>query len=117
VNACLAVGFFPFELKPIPATPTHCRGCEVPLELLRRYAGLCKACVAKRVRRVRRRRRPLKVLREFVRRGEKQVEVQCGCGAKHVMRMAIYKARRPQWCNRCRLLDIARHGFEAEFAR
>lgn len=116
-RARLAVGFFPFEVKPVPATPTHCRGCKAPLELTRRYAGLCKTCVAKRSKRCRRGRPPLKVLREFVQRGEKFIEVQCGCGARRVMRLATYKARRPQSCKRCRVRDVARNGFEAEYAR
>lgn len=106
----------PFELKPIPATPTHCRDCATLLELLRRYAGLCKACVAKRAKR----RKPLrlmKIVRSFVRHRCKFVEVECDCGVRRVMRLATYNVQRPQCCKRCRLRAMAKQGFEAEYRR
>ena len=109
-------GYFPFEVKPVPATPTHCRDCKAPLELLRRYAGLCKRCVAARTKR-RKAPRQMKVLRSFVRQGEKHLEVECGCGARRVMRQSTYNAQRPQSCKKCRLRTVAKHGFEAEYPR
>jgi hypothetical protein len=109
-------GYFPFELKPVPATPTHCRDCKAPLELLRRYAGLCKRCIEKRTKR-RKAPRPMKIVRDFVRHGEKHIEVECGCGERRVMRLSTYNAQRPQSCKRCRLRAVAKHGFEAEYPR
>lgn len=109
-------GHFPFEVKPVPATPTNCRGCDVVLEPMRRYAGLCRECVIKRSKR-RRRQRPMRVVQTFVRAGEKHLEVECGCGARRVMRLSTYNAQRPQTCKRCRLRAVSRHGFEAEYAR
>jgi hypothetical protein len=109
-------GFFPYEVKAVPATPTHCRDCKLLLELLRRYAGLCKGCVAKRAKR-RKAPRPMKLVRTFVRNGEKHLEVECGCGARRVMRQSTYNAQRPQSCKRCRLRAVAKHGFEAEYPR
>lgn len=109
-------GYFGFEVKPVPATPTHCRDCAQPLELLRRYAGLCKRCIERRTKR-RKAPRQMKVLRTFVRHGEKHLEVECGCGARRVMRQSTYNAQRPQSCKRCRLKAVAKHGFEAEYMR
>lgn len=96
-------------IEAVPATPTHCRGCGQLLELLRRYAGLCKACVAKRAKAVQRR-RPLRVLREFVQGGEKFVEVQCACGGKRIMRRSTYNAQLPQSCRACRRREVAQNG-------
>jgi hypothetical protein len=110
-RACRAAGFFAFQskLKPVPETPTHCRGrgCGTLLEPLRRYSGLCRVCVLKRMRRAARKRdkRELRVLRDFVRQGERHIEVECGCGAKYVMRLSTFNAQRPTRCRRCRLRD------------
>jgi hypothetical protein len=109
-------GHFAFELKPVPATPTHCRDCEAALEPLRRYAGLCKPCVEKRAK-CRAEPRQMRIVRSFVRHGEKHLEVECGCGERRVMRQSTYNAQRPQSCKRCRMRAIARHGFEAEYRR
>lgn len=109
-------GAFAFPVKPIPAGPLTCRDCGAPLELLRRYAGLCKDCVGKRAKR-RKAPRPMKIVRSFVRHGEKHIEVECGCGERRVMRQSTYNAQRPQSCKRCRLRMIAKQGFEAEYPR
>jgi len=104
-------------LKAVPSTPTHC-GCGVELEPMRRYAGLCKRCVAEWSER--RRRRPTRasrVLRRFVRNRVWYVEVECGCKVRRTMREATYKVQRPQSCKRCRLRTVERNGFEAEYAR
>ena len=103
-------GYFAFQLKAVPATPTHCRGrgCKTLLEPMRRYAGLCKPCVAKVAKRAASRRRPqLRILRDFVRHGEKHIEVECTCGNKRVMRLATYNTQRPQRCKECRLREAA----------
>jgi len=111
-------GHFAFDLKTIPATPTHCR-CGTELEPLRRYAGMCQRCVARWMRRRAKRPAParlrMRVVRRYVRAGVKYVVVQCGCGAgRRTMRAATYDTQRPQSCNRCRLRDVDRHGFEPE---
>lgn len=103
-------GYFAFQLKAVPATPTHCRGrgCSTLLEPMRRYAGLCKPCVAKRSKRAARRRRPqLRILRDFMRAGEKHIEVECTCGNKRVMRLSTYNTQRPQRCKECRLREAS----------
>jgi hypothetical protein len=111
----------PFKLKPVPAKPTHCRSCGLLLEAMRRYAGLCKKCVAEWPR--------LCVLappaaeprmqtvRHFMRRGTKWVELECACGTKREMQLSTYEAQRPQSCKPCRLRALKRRGFEAEYAR
>ena len=86
------------------------------LAVLRRYAGLCKACVAKRAKH-RPPPRPMRIVRSFVRHGERYHEIECGCGARRVMRQSTYVVQRPQSCKRCRLRAVAKHGFEAEYAR
>ena len=96
------------RMKDVPATPTHCqgRGCGALLEPMRRYAGLCKACVAKRAKR----RKPpvlMRVLRSFVRHGERFVEVQCACGNRRIMRLWSFNDQRPTRCKRCRLRAAA----------
>lgn len=108
----------PYALKPVPSAPTHC-GCGAELEPLRRYAGLCARCVAARPR-PRRRMRPaarLRVLEHFKRRGEKCVRIECGCGARRIMTLRAYKVQRPESCQKCRLREVDRRGFEAEYAR
>lgn len=95
-------GFFPWRLKPVPTGPTECRSCGVPLEPLRRYAGLCKACVAARPKR-RRPARQQRIVRRFVRSGETYLELECGCGARRVMHVGTYNTQRPAQCKRCQL--------------
>jgi hypothetical protein len=106
-------------LKAVPATPTHC-GCGVELEPLRRYAGLCKRCVATWTQRSRQRQaeRPImQVVRRFARKSVKYVEVECGCKVRRTMREATYRVQRPQCCKRCRLRAVDKNGFEAEYPR
>lgn len=97
--------------KDIPDEPTHCqgRGCGVLLEPLRRYAGLCKACVVKCSRRLAKKRpKPkLRILRSFMRHGEKHVEVECVCGNRRIMRLSTLRIERPTRCKRCRLREAA----------
>lgn len=118
-RARLTAGYFALEryVKPVPATPTHCRGCGTELELLRRYAGLCQRCVAARMTAAPAPQPRLQIVRDFVRHGEKFVVVQCACGAQRTMRLSTYNAQRPLTCKACRLAAIKRHGFEAEYAR
>ncbi len=95
-------GFFPYRLNPVPDSPTECQSCGATLEPLRRYAGLCKACVAARPKR-RRRHRPQRIVRRFVRHGETYLELECGCGARRVMHVGTYNTQRPAQCKRCQL--------------
>ena len=104
------IGLFAFQLKAVPAVPTHCRGrgCSTPLEPMRRYAGLCKLCVAKQTKRAAKKRPPqLRILRDFMRHGEKHIEVQCTCGNKRVMRLSTFNTQRPTRCKKCRLREAA----------
>lgn len=118
-RARLTSGYFGFEryVKPVPATPTHCRGCGLELERLRRYAGLCRQCVAARMSAATAPQPRVQVVRDFVRHGEKFVVVQCACGVQRTMRLSTYNAQRPLTCKACRLAAIKRNGFEAEYAR
>jgi hypothetical protein len=111
-------GFFARDVKAVPTTPTHCR-CGVELEPLRRYAGLCKRCVARWMKRRAKRVRPaMRVVRRFERDGVRYVEVRCTCSKRRrTMREATYDAQRPETCNRCRLREVDRNGFEAEHPR
>jgi len=124
--------WFTFEqdVHPVPATPTHC-GCGTLLEPLRRYAGLCKACVAQRsVGKVVKQPTDklvtrLVVIRMLVRercdhgqtRRVRYVEVRCCCGRKRMLPWTTWQHHRPLSCNICRMRDIAARGFEAEYAR
>ena len=104
-------------VRPVPDTPTHCTQCGAELEPLRRYGGLCKACVAKcpAVRKYAKSR--LRVVRYLVRHGRRFVEVKCSCGRRRTMRLSTWKLQPPQCCKCCRLRAVDRHGFEAEYAR
>jgi len=109
-DVAAAAGFFAFQLKAVPAQPTHCRGrgCGVLLEPMRRYAGLCKLCVGKVAKRAKRRRGPrLRILRDFMRHGEKHIEVECSCGNRRIMRLSTYNTQRPQRCKVCRLREAS----------
>lgn len=115
--------------KPIPATPTHCtRGCGTELEPLRRYAGLCKLCVARMsIRNALVSAKPLsiwKVVREYtVKRkdgfNEKYFHIVCGCGRTRNIKADKWKRSKPKHCSRCRLKEIDKNGgtIEAESAR
>lgn len=103
-------GYFAFTVKAVPATPTHCRwrGCKTVLEPMRRYAGLCKVHVAKAAKRAAKKRLgPQRIIRSFMRHGERHIEVECSCGDKRVMRLSTYNTQRPTRCKRCRLREAA----------
>jgi len=114
------------SVQPVPLEPTQCRGCGIVLEPLRRYAGLCRACVMGFTRPAQ---KPtghiepqLCVLQESCRmrpdgRRERYVLVQCTCGQRRTLKWTTWQHHRPRCCNRCRLRDIDLHGFEAEYAR
>lgn len=117
-------GTGPFALKPVPAKPTHCRSCGLLLEAMRRYAGLCKRCVADWPRlcvlappAVPDPPPQMRIIRRFMRRTAKWVELECGCGTRRLMQEANYEAQRPQSCKACRLRALKKRGFEAEYAR
>lgn len=118
---------FEQEVNPVPLSPTHCRVCNAQLERLRRYAGLCKECIA-RMSSGRTAPAPTDKLRSqwrLVRRlykeraghRERFVEVQCRCGRKRVLQWKTWQHHRPHSCNRCRLRTINARGFEPELAR
>lgn len=116
---------FQAELRAVPSSPTHCVGCGTALELLRRYAGLCQACVAGR------KFGPAKapsgapcfvLVGEHYRRNvsgrrERYAEVRCSCGRTRRLKWDTWANHRPACCNRCRLRAVEAHGFEAEFTR
>lgn len=106
--------------KPIPTSPTHCRGCGVLLEPLRRYGGLCKACVPSAAlgRLADPMARKWTVIERFKRSRstcngpitERCVRVRCVCGSERVMTVAIWSCRRSLGCKRCRMNDLRRQG-------
>lgn len=113
-------------VQPVPLQPTNCRACGSLLEPLRRYAGLCRACVMGFTRPAQKptnRIEPqLCVLEESCRmrpdgRRERYVLVQCTCGQRRTLKRTTWLHHQPRCCNRCRLKDIDAHGFEAECAR
>jgi hypothetical protein len=121
---------FQADLRAVPAVPTHCRGpgCAEPLEPMRRYAGLCKRCVARRVLPLSVASTPapgestLVVVAEFTKRNssghrERYVQVKCTCGSRRMLKAATWTHQRPACCNKCRLRQVEARGFEAEFAR
>jgi hypothetical protein len=116
---------FEQEVSPVPLSPTHCTSCGKLLEPLRRYAGLCKECVASRSSgsavAVDKLRSQLVLLRSFYRQRsghrERYVEVRCSCGRKCRLQWARWVRERPHSCNRCRLRGIDARGFEPELAR
>jgi hypothetical protein len=117
-------GAQPFAPKPVPAKPTHCRSCGLLLEAMRRYAGLCKRCVADWPRlcvlappAAADPPLQMRIVRRFKRRTARWVELECGCGARRLMQEANYEAQRPQSCKACRLRALKKRGFEAEYAR
>jgi hypothetical protein len=114
--------------NPIPETPTHCRGkhCGAVLDPLRRYAGLCRQCVARHQRPGPAPTRQLKsvyrVLRRFSRKRRdgkfvRYVELRCGgthgakCGRTTTIQASTWKHRRPRACAACTLREISVHGF------
>lgn len=119
--------WFPFErlVSAVPETPTHCRGgCGTELEVLRRVAGLCRACIAARASLLPppaaptdKLRTRMTVVREWVRehpKRERVVELRCSCGQRRVLKLSTFNLHRPHCCQRCRLRDVDRYGFEAE---
>jgi hypothetical protein len=103
------VGLGVYAPKPIPDTPTHCRGCGSVLEPLRRWGGLCRTCIAPA--------EPGKlrdpqvvawtIVKEFKRKRkgvtEWCVRVQCGCGRQRVIAKAAWRTQRSTCCKRCSL--------------
>ena len=119
--------YFSFEgdLAAVPDKPTHCRQCNIELELMRRYAGLCANCIKGKAQPRAAPTAPLRcrftLLRELSRQRvghkERYVEVQCECGQKRTLKWSTWEHKRPLCCNQCRLKDINARGFEAEYAR
>lgn len=100
--------------KPIPATPTHCRRCEVELEPLRRWGGLCRACVSPAA--VAKLRDPQAmqwvIVREFIRKRksgirERCLRVQCSCGKQRVIAKSAWRTQRSTCCKRCSLAHFS----------
>lgn len=120
--------YFAFEsdVRPVPATPTHCLECKAELEPLRRYAGRCRRCVARKAAQraketaakvatvARLPVTPSRVLRTVERGGMRYCDVECGCGARRLVREADYTRGRQAVCNRCRLRQIKARGFDPE---
>lgn len=98
--------------KPIPATPTHCRRCSAELPLLRRYGGLCGACIVTqppaRLEDPTRRKWVI-IARRVVRHpnGETytQLRIRCDCGNERRMSLAEWRSGRAKQCNRCRMRE------------
>jgi hypothetical protein len=97
-------------LKPIPATPTHCRACARELPPLRRWGGLCEFCV------VTHRAPPLTdplerdwtIVQTSTRRranGELEacMRIRCRCGTERLIAASAWRERRSSRCNRCRM--------------
>lgn len=112
--------------KPIPDGPTCCRGCGCVLPLLRRWGGLCAACVAARGKHQRVRPDPLALrwteLARYVRKrnnGEREtvVRVRCQCGTVRIMDLASWNQRRTLCCARCRLAQARTLGVESDYGR
>ncbi len=113
-------------MAPVPSHPTACRQCGAVLEPLRRYAGLCRACVLAFERAIPRPsariEQQLCALQETYRvrpdwRRERYVLVQCKCGRRRTLKWVTWEHHKPRCCNRCRLRDIDARGFEAEYGR
>jgi hypothetical protein len=113
-------------VQPVPTQPTVCRGCDSPLEPLRRFAGLCRACVLAFPHVAQKPTAHLEpqfcVLQESHRirpdgRRERYVLVACTCGRRRTLKWTTWQHHRPRCCNRCRLRDIDALGFEAEYGR
>jgi hypothetical protein len=112
-------------IEPVPAQPTVCRLCGAHLAPLRRYAGLCRACImagARPAQRPTSRAVPLFVElgRSYRRRPdgrkERYVQIQCTCGRRRTLKLSTWEQHKPRCCNRCRLRDIDALGFKAEGA-
>lgn len=119
--------YFSFEgdLRAVPDKPTHCRQCHMELELMRRYAGLCKNCIQGNTQPTAAPTEPLRcrftVVRQLYRQRvghrERYVEIQCECGQRRTLKWSTWLHKPPLQCNQCRLKDIQTRGFEAEYAR
>lgn len=116
------------ELRAVPAGPLHCV-CGAKLEPMRRYAGLCGACVKRRARGVERA-QPTDKLRsqmtlvgvEWRRRAghdkrERFALLRCSCGTERSIYYHLWVHRPPACCNACRLRGVEANGFEAERKR
>jgi hypothetical protein len=111
--------------KPIPDTPTHCRGCGDELPPLRRWGGLCRDCVH-RVPAANGRGPHVfrwKAIEFFTRtrsNGERQssVRVRCECGLSvRTMSITEYEQHKSLACRRCLLKDIRARGVESDYAK
>lgn len=116
--------------KPIPDSPTHCRGCGDWLEPLRRWGGLCRDCVRDACGRstTRTRSEPgafkWRELRRFVRKrrngvNETCVRAKCQCefGTERTMSLTQFKQHASLACNKCKLKQIRAHGVESDYAK
>jgi hypothetical protein len=108
--------------KPIPSTPTHCRGCGQELEPLRRWGGLCRTCVRALPHGALRDRISVQwiVIGHFARKRrdgikERCVRLRCTCGTERTMSLAEWTHRRSLRCNRCRLRDQRAHGVDSDY--
>jgi len=108
---CSAVGG---DLKPVPTHPTHCRGCGVELERLRRWGGYCRACVRGLPHKARSH-AEWSIVRVFTRKrgpngriSERMVRIRCTCGKERVISWSEWTRRRTNCCKRCSLA-----GFDA----
>ena len=116
---------FEGELRSVPDQPTHCRQCSIELELMRRYAGLCRNCIQGSAQPPAAPTESLRcrftVVRELskqrVGHKERYVEVQCECGQKRTLKWSTWTHKPPLQCNKCRLRGVNARGFEAEYAR
>jgi hypothetical protein len=113
-------------MQPVPTRPTDCQKCGSPLERLRRYAGLCRACVLSFAHAASKSTAHIepqfRVLQKSHRvrpdgRRERYVLVQCTCGQRRTLKWTTWQHHRPRCCNRCRLRAIDALGFEAEYGR
>ena len=114
-GAARGVGMFTQALameppKPIPESPTHCRGCGVLLPPLRRWGGKCRACVAAMHTPVSRAVDPhvfrWTEVKRFTRQRpggirERCVQARCQCGTERLMTIAEFEQRRSSACKRC----------------
>lgn len=117
------------ELRRVPDGPTHC-ACGAELERLRRYGGMCRACVAARAAAAGPPPKPTDRLRSSMtlvgvemraRPGhttrERFAIVRCSCGVQRSIYYHLWIARPPACCKACRLRAVEASGFEPEQTR
>lgn len=116
--------------KPIPQTPTHCRGCDSVLEPLRRWGGMCRQCVRdwqgthKRLD-AQQAAEPVfrwRVIKQITRlrpdgRHEKYVQCACVCGTKRTMTLSSFEQRRSYACRGCHMREVRVRGVESDYAK